>query len=153
MGINVTWYNEEQTTIRYEFTGTWEREDLEIAVARGYAMIELTPYKVNVIADIRWNESVPDCLPKIIGPIASMAPVNMGKIVLVVGDQATRVALKHFCDDKRKLGEHLILVNTVLLARSLLMGKDASFIGAETETINDIRYFSLQGERLHKSYR
>ena len=153
MGINVTWDNEEQTTIRYEFAGTWEREDLEIAVARGYAMIELAPYRVNVIADVRWSECVPDCLPKIIEPIASMAPINMGEIAIVVGDNATRLVIKHFCNDKKKLAERLILVDTVLLARRLLMGKDASFIRAETETTNSTRDLLLQNERLHKSYR
>jgi hypothetical protein len=145
MGINVTWANEEQTTIRYEFAGTWEREDLEIAVARGYAMIELTPYRVNVIADIRWSECVPDCFPKIIEPFASMGPMNMGKIAIVVNDNATKLSIKRFCDGKTKLAERLILVDTVLLARHLLMGKDASFIGAENDTINDVREFSLQG--------
>jgi len=49
MGIQINWYNAEQTILKYEFEGKWTWHDLDEAVQKVNEMLASVPHPVHIL--------------------------------------------------------------------------------------------------------
>ncbi len=59
MTINVTWDNDEKTTIRYDFAANWMWQEFDTAIDSGYQMMSIVPHTVDNIINSLESSKMP----------------------------------------------------------------------------------------------
>jgi hypothetical protein len=83
MAIDVSWYDEAQTIIRYTFNGPWTWDELNAARETDHALRRTKNYQVDNILDMRRSPIIPQNPIVRFRSFASSVPENAGMTVIV----------------------------------------------------------------------
>lgn len=83
MGITANWTDNSQTIIRYDFEGHWDWDMFYPVYEQVITMAKSVDHRVDVVLDLRENNTFPKNVIMHIKNIADKRPKNMGKSILV----------------------------------------------------------------------
>ena len=83
MSVIVTWDNDERTTVRYDFSGSWRWDEFRAAFRQAQEMMEGVGHMVDVIADFETSGCVPTETLARLAYVAARRPTNLGNSVVV----------------------------------------------------------------------
>jgi hypothetical protein len=140
MAIKVTWVNSEKTIAQYNFEGRWTWDDLYHAVQEIKTMLDSVPHQVDIVIDLRNNQSVPPGTLIHLRSITLAASPNWGMGVFVGVNGFIRTLLTTFVKVYPKLGGRYAIVESPEAALALIAerrkkhpsgGNDTAAMGSE----------------------
>lgn len=112
MAVCAYWVNEEQSIVRYEFSGKWTWEEFYPVYKQAIAMEKSVPHRVDVVVDLRNSEVVPANALKHIRRIANAQPDNIGLTILVSTNIFILALYKIGCRIDDKVAHYFRVVST-----------------------------------------
>lgn len=122
MPVTVTWDDEEQTTLRYEFIAPWTWDDYRSAVERGWAEGHERPHLVHVIIDFRRMGTMPQgYLTHFSRTAITRIGSNTG-LIIMVGVTGLLTRIRHLMVQLfPRLAKHVIHVGSIEEARAVIV--------------------------------
>jgi hypothetical protein len=120
MGITVQWDNDEKTVIRYDFRGYWDWAEFREKAEEAFAMTRSVSYKVDTISNFTHGTSIPRDAMFQFQRIMTNAPTNRGVNCIIGISQFIRILVTVFSQIYTKLGERLIIADSLEHARLIL---------------------------------
>lgn len=96
MPVSVEWDNDAHSIIRLVFEGQWGLDDLYPALDTLYEEIGAEQHIVDVIADLRAGNSIPNNILSIRGTIERQRPPNRGMYAVVGGNALVKTVANIF---------------------------------------------------------
>jgi hypothetical protein len=126
MPITVTWDNDDQTAIRYDFDGRWTWSEFHRAANEAFALTRSVTQTVDSISYFKPGVTLPpDALFQFRHAMAD-APSNRGTTVIVGGSAFIVMMVSIFSKLNKALGERLLVANSLDQARALLAARRQS---------------------------
>ncbi len=120
MSVSVTWDNDQQTILRFQFAECWEWNDFQAAIQDSQVLLATVGHIVDVIADFQDSRLVPTETLARLAYVGGPSPINLGNIV-VVGSQAfSMTTLSLFRTYYRSVAEAFEVTHSVERGRALL---------------------------------
>jgi hypothetical protein len=102
MSITVTWDNDIQTVLRYDFGANWQWDDFKKAFRQAQQMLASVGHIVDVIADFQNSACVPTETLARLAYVSGKRPPNLGSSIIVgspVFDTTTFTVFGNFYGD------------------------------------------------------
>jgi hypothetical protein len=122
-GITVSWDNEAKNIIRYDFQGRWTWEDFYAASAQAFAMTRSVTHRVDAISNFHEGAVLPPNAMYHFRHAMISAPPNRGVNVIVGATTFVKTLIKIFSNLNKRLGQRLVLANSLDDARMLLAAR------------------------------
>ncbi len=113
MGIHVSCFNEDETTVSYEFRGKWSWEQFEQALEMGFGLIESVQHPVDVVFDMSKCKKIPDGAMIYWRKMMRVIPENHQHLIFVSSSYTIQNTVKMFREINRRFQGQIILLDTM----------------------------------------
>lgn len=120
MSVSVTWDNDQQSIIRFQFADGWEWNEFHAAVQDAQDLLATVGHVVDIIADFQHTPFVPTETLARLAYVGSPSPINLGSIVLVGSKEFSTTTLAVFRSYYRTVAQSFEVAHSVERGRALL---------------------------------
>ena len=96
MGIAVSWDDDAQSIIRWEFEADWNWNEFHLAFDRSLEMAKSVPYRIDVIPNVTHTDKLPAGALGQFKRIYDNSPENTRLIVITGGNRFVNTVIKTF---------------------------------------------------------
>lgn len=122
MGVEVQWDDDNQTVLRYHFTGHWNWEEYFSALAQGRQMMKTVEHLVCIVNDFSQTAYIPDGFLSRAADIIDTRPHNTGIGIFIATSpsfHALHAALRRLYP---RFGELYLMASTEEEAQRIIAG-------------------------------
>lgn len=121
MTIDIRWENTQHTIIRWTFTGTWTWDDFEAAQREFHAMLHSVEHMVDVIADLRHSQLLPQDTFANFKRLERSVMSNRDRVILVTTNLFIKSMAKTYNQVFKYRKTEFLLADTIEDAQQILV--------------------------------